>query len=87
MTAEPGSRGSSSGAPQYLKTMLPHTVPFLYFYLCPCLQGLLVRFSEENGRLAKENDKLRSGRNMLRYVPPPGHQLTPPGVVRRTTSN
>lgn len=29
------------------------------------LQTLLTRFSEENGRLAKENDRLRAGRQML----------------------
>lgn len=28
-------------------------------------QTLLTRFSEENGRLAKENDRLRTGRQML----------------------
>ncbi|GBF90201.1 kif12 type kinesin [Raphidocelis subcapitata] len=28
-------------------------------------QGLLLQFSEENGRLARENDRLRTGRNVL----------------------
>ena len=37
-----------------------------------CAQGLLVKFSEENMRLARENDKLRAGRHVLRCGTLPG---------------
>jgi hypothetical protein len=32
---------------------------------CAATQALLAKFSEENSRLARENDKLRTGRAML----------------------
>lgn len=50
--AAPGAGGASSAGGEVLRRLKE-------------TQTLLVKFSEENGRLARENDRLRAGRNAL----------------------